>query len=48
MRWSDRMVIEMAQTCRAALGSWHQTARLCALILTSALGLTLVLWVTHR
>jgi hypothetical protein len=49
MRWlSDRVIIEAAQTCWEALGRWSKTVRLCALILTSALGLALVLWVTHR
>ena len=47
MRWSDRIVIEAAQTCREALGSWHRTGQLCALILAISLGLALMLWVTH-
>jgi hypothetical protein len=47
MRWVDRLVIELAQICRDALGSWQRTSQLCVLILTFALGLALVLWVTH-
>jgi hypothetical protein len=48
MRWLERLVIELAQMCRDALGSWQRTGQLCVLILTFALGLALVLWVTHR
>ena len=33
MRWLDRLVIELAQMCRDALGSWQRTGQLCALIL---------------
>ncbi len=47
MRWLDRLIIELAQTCREALGSWQRTGQLCVLIFAIALGLTLVLWVTH-
>jgi hypothetical protein len=47
MRWLERLVIELAQMCRDALGSWHRTGQLCALILALSLGLALVLWVTH-
>ena len=47
MRWLDRLVTELAQTCRDAMGSWHRTGQLCALILAISLGLALVLWVTH-
>lgn len=48
MHWLDRLVIELAQMCRAALGSWHRTGQLCALILALACSLALVLWVIHR
>ena len=48
MRWLDRLVVELAQTCRDALGSWNRTGQLCVLMVTIALCLTLVLWVAHR
>ena len=48
MRWLERLVIELAQMCRDALGSWQRTGQLCVLILTFALAFALVLWVTHR
>ena len=47
MRWLDRLVIELAQVCRAALGSWQRIGQLCALILAVSLGLALVLWVNR-
>ena len=47
MRWPDRMVIELAQPCRDAMGSWQRTGQLCAMILTFVLGLAFVLWVIH-
>jgi hypothetical protein len=47
MRWLDRLVIELAQMCRDASGSWQRTGQLRALILACSLGLALVLWVTH-
>jgi len=48
MRWLDRLVIELAQTCRDALGSWNRTCQLCLMILALALGVGFVLWVTHH
>jgi len=48
MGWLDRLITELAQICREALGSWQRTGQLCALILAIAVGLALVLWVTHR
>jgi hypothetical protein len=42
------LITELAQTSRAALGSWHRTGQLCALILAIALGLALVLWITGK
>jgi hypothetical protein len=48
MGWLDRLITEMTQICREALGSWNRTGQLCALIFTIALGLALLLWVTHR
>lgn len=47
MRWLDRLVIELAQMCREAMGSWQRTCQLCVLILTFAAGAALVLWVTR-
>jgi len=47
MGWMDQLVTELAQTCRAALGSWHRTGQLITLILAIAAGVSLVLWVTH-
>jgi hypothetical protein len=47
MRWLDRLVIELAQMCRDALGSWQRTGQLCALILAVSLGLALVVWATR-
>lgn len=48
MRWLDRLVIELAQTCRDALGSWNRTGQLCLMMLALALGVGFVLWVTHQ
>lgn len=48
VRWLNRMVIELAQICRDAIGSWQRTGQLCVMILTFALGLALVLWVILR
>ncbi len=46
MGWLERLIIELAQTCREAIGSWHRTGQLCALIFTIALCLVLLL--TYR
>ncbi len=48
MRWLDRLVIELAQMCRDAMGSWQRTGQLCVLILASAAGVALILWVTRN
>ena len=48
MRWLDRLVIELAQTCRDALGSWNRTGQFCLMILALSLGVGFVLWVTHQ
>jgi hypothetical protein len=47
MSWMEQLVSELAQTCRGALGSWQRTAQLIMLILATAAGVALVLWVTH-
>ena len=47
MRAMERLVTELAQICREALGSWQRTGQLTILILAIALGAALVVWVTH-
>lgn len=48
MRWLERLVAELAQMCRDAMGSWNRTGQLCVLFLALALGTALVLLVlTH-
>jgi hypothetical protein len=46
MGWLDRLIIEMTQICREALGSWSRTGQLCLLIFSIAAGLSLLLWVS--
>jgi hypothetical protein len=47
VRTLERLITELAQICREALGSWQRTGQLTTLIFAIALGAALVLWVTH-
>jgi hypothetical protein len=47
MRAIERLITELAQICREALGSWQRTGQLTTLILAIALGAALIVWVTH-
>jgi hypothetical protein len=44
----ERLVVELAQICRDAMGNWNRTGQLCVLFLALAVGIALVLLVlTH-
>jgi hypothetical protein len=47
MRWLERLVSELAKTCRDPQWSWNRTGQLCALFLALALACALVLWAAH-
>jgi hypothetical protein len=44
MQWKERAVVEIARLLRFAISDGKRTARLCALLITAAVTVALILW----
>lgn len=45
MQWKERAVVETARLLRLAMSSGRHTLRFCALLMTAAVAVALILWI---